>query len=113
MRASLASALIERAGNLCECGCGLPFDTSLKGTRTFDHFAGRGRVEDCLEEIWVLRWGHHKAKTDLEPDAPSWLKRFATHCRRYGYAKQLERTEARLDFVVQRSDFNSKGAANG
>lgn len=108
MKASIASAVLARAGDACECQCGRGFDGSIDGTRTIDHQPGRGRCEDTLEDLWVLRWGCHRAKTDNNPSAAVWLGLFLIHQERHGY--DSTKTKKRLEWVLTQAQFG-KGAA--
>lgn len=57
-----------RAGGICECGCGLPFDLNHpKGCPEYDHIipaklGGDNSLENCL----CVRKDHHTAKTAQE-----------------------------------------------
>lgn len=92
--ARLRAAVFARADNRCECGC-LRW---LGDDAQMDHALSR-RVRESLQNCWALTRECHQQKTDSVGGAEVWLAKFAAHCRKHGYAGELERTESRLVFV--------------
>lgn len=95
----LRAAVFKRALNCCECGCGRWVDEEAG---QMDHQAGRARTPQSLANCWALAVSCHEAKTNGNPSAAWWLERFAEHCRKHNYSAELERVEARLEFVRAR-----------
>lgn len=94
--AEVRAAVMERAGGICECGCGTEFrEPSFNYSPQLDHFRGRARGES-VESCWALTAYCHEQKTRNEPDAAAWLRKFAAHCRRHGYDREAQLAEARL-----------------
>jgi hypothetical protein len=76
---------LQRAGGLCECGCGRRLD--LSGFE-LDHWLngiGRRRQQQSIENCWVLSLRCHGERQRLKPSTPVWNARFAVHARKYGY----------------------------
>lgn len=90
----IRNAVNARAGYLCECGCGRWF-RGVGGAAQLDHFFGRARAQS-VETCWRLREDCHFNKTNNSPSAGYWLEKFIEHCRKHGYAVELEQAEARL-----------------
>lgn len=65
-----------------------------------DHFFGRARSHS-VEAVWALCELCHREKTASAPDAATWLRRFAAHCQRHGYAEAAERARRRLGGIVK------------
>ncbi len=60
-----------------------------------DHFWGRAKVQETLENCWILcAWCDHD-KTTNSPSNNEWLERFRKHCITYELTEQLERIEVR------------------
>ena len=100
MKASIAEAVLRRAGDTCECGCGRPFDGSVGGRATLDHFFGRARSTESVETVLVLREDCHRDKTDNRPNARTWHLLFIAHCRKHNYTEAAERARRRLEGMV-------------
>ena len=109
VKASIAEAVLARAAGRCECGCGLFFDQTLEGAVELDHALSR-REPDSIDTIWALRRACHRRKTDSEPNAATWLMKFAGHCATHGYRASYEKALRRLRFVRARGELG-KGAA--
>jgi hypothetical protein len=86
-------AVTRRADGVCEC-C---FGPALPGHR--DHFHGR-RNGTTTEGMWLLCWECDLKKTNNEPDAATWVRRFMTHCALYGYAAEIAQCETRLAVIA-------------
>ena len=71
----------DRAGLICECGCGRWFK-GFMGKAEPDHFFGRSRSETA-ETVWWIRSDCHLAKTRNDPDRAVWLRKFIAHCEKY------------------------------
>lgn len=85
----------ERAKGFCECGCGLPFDTTFLGRETMDHYDnGRGKDERATtDNCWNLRWGCHLKRQGLSPSTAEWNRKFRDHCKRNGITKIFQHIE--------------------
>jgi 5-methylcytosine-specific restriction endonuclease McrA len=94
-RGEVRAAVMDRAHGRCEC-CG-----SGDGLLELEHFFGRARAES-LETCWALCRACHRSKTDNDPSAAWWLKRFARHCEHYRYSEAEARARKRLAFVEAR-----------
>jgi 5-methylcytosine-specific restriction endonuclease McrA len=94
-RGEVGAAVMDRAHGRCEC-CG-----SGDGLLELEHFFGRARAES-LETCWALCRACHRSKTDNDPSAAWWLKRFARHCEHYRYSEAEARARKRLAFVEAR-----------
>lgn len=101
-RADIREVCLGRADGWCECGCGGAVTDAGPSRATLDHFFGRGKAPETAENCWILREDCHDMKTRNRPDATTWLRRFAEHCRKYGYARALHKTLARVQFVETR-----------
>lgn len=86
-----------RAAGFCECGCGASFWDGDPGEA--DHFFGKARAES-LDTVWLLSRACHRAKTDNNPSAESWLVTFIRHCDRHGYSTAAWHAKARLDAIA-------------
>lgn len=89
-------AVAKRAGVMCECGCGRSFGQFF-GMPTVDHFWGVARSE-TVESCWRLRWDCHRQKTESIPTRSAWFAKFISHCDRYGYSEQANKTRAAWEF---------------
>lgn len=65
-------------------------------TLQLDHFFGRGKVVQTVENCWALCWLCHKWKTQNTPTAVFWLRTFAKHCDKFGYSAEAERARTKL-----------------
>jgi 5-methylcytosine-specific restriction endonuclease McrA len=87
----------ERSCGACENpDCRLPLPV-MAGE--LDHQfggSGRRRAEQRVETCWRLCEPDHRAKTDNDPDAETWARRFAKHARSYGYHREALMAEARF-----------------
>ena len=91
----LRASVFERADGECEaCGKFVSPETGH-----LDHFFGRAKAEETLENCWALCVPCDDAKTRNSPTASVWLSVFATHARRYGYAAVVERACAKVQVL--------------
>lgn len=91
--------VLERAGGACEVpGCYIIFSTLNPGE--LDHFHGRGKAKQSVENCWQICRGDHRNKTNNRPSAAWWLERFIAHAERHGYRAEAERARARLEGIV-------------
>lgn len=94
--ARIREAVMRRADGKCECGCG--GDTMGLGPLELDHFWGRGKEPQTVENCWALSRWHHRLKTENKyPGREGWLRAFAAHCDRHGYAAEAAKARARLE----------------
>ena len=80
---SIRTEVFKRAGGCCECGCGRSFSDFDPGQ--LDHFLGRGKAPQSVENCWALMKACHLSKTRNSPTAAYWLRIFVNHQQRYGY----------------------------
>lgn len=96
----------QRCGGKCECGCGQTLaPRGLSGFTnskpTLDHFFGKARVKQAVQNCWMLRWDCHlEGKTQNKDGARIWHEKFITHCERYSYAAEAERARKRLEGII-------------
>lgn len=93
----IRSAAFARSRNFCECGC-RRYITEESGR--LDHFFGRAKAAQSIENCWALHLLCDVQKTHNQPKASLWLEKFIAHCQRYGYAKEEERALAKLQALV-------------
>jgi hypothetical protein len=90
--AAIREAVFARAGGRCEMHdqtglrCGLPAEE-------MDHFFGRGRAKQTVQNCWALCCGDHRNKTLNRPGGAYWFERFAEHARRHGYLAEAARAD--------------------
>lgn len=98
----------KRCGGQCECLCGgdvrraeedSPFN-HWPHIATMDHFRGRARVRQAVENCWILRADCHREKTNERPDKATWLRRFIVHAERHGYGFWAEEARKVLEGSV-------------
>ena len=95
-------AVEQRAGGVCECGCGMPFLQTLAGAPEMDHFWGRRATGDRAESAdtcWMLRSECHERKTNSKPSRQFWLIRFRNHSERFGSDLQAALVSGLLDAI--------------
>lgn len=92
---AIREQVAARANGACE-QCGWAFRPFNPGE--LDHFRGRGKVLQSVENTWLLCRDCHREKTLNAPDAAAWLERFAAHCQRHGYAVEWVLARNRLHF---------------
>lgn len=63
----------------------------------FDHFFGRGKEPQSVENCWALCFDCHDDKTNNRPNAKAWLERFVNHCLEHGYMAAATKAQVRLD----------------
>lgn len=92
----IREAVFARAEGKCEhCG----WRESLQ----LDHFFGRGKVPQCIQNCIALCLRCHRDKTNNVPSAAFWLEEFIGHADSYGYSAEAARARNRLQFVETRS----------
>lgn len=103
-------AVEQRAGGVCECGCGGAFGSGLDTMPEMDHFWGRARKES-VESCWMLRAKCHREKTSNKPSRDFWLIRFGRHATQHGYREQFARCsrEIEAESLVSRAAEVSRG----
>lgn len=98
--AAIREAVFARAGGRCEA-CSLPFGDLDPGE--LDHFFGRGKEPQSVENCWALCHTCHRLKTDNRPDAAHWIEVFlALVAEAYGYREATTKARNRLAFVNAR-----------
>lgn len=89
MTSILYAAIVARANGRCEC-CGDPVPPG-----ELDHFFGRAKVQESIENCWLLTPACHYAKTRNHPSARAWLRKFLAHAERHGYLEAQIRAESK------------------
>ncbi len=73
--------MFRRAGGVCECGCAKRIDEQRDH---LDHFFGRAKAPETVENCWALSVECDQARTLNQPDAATWLRKFLRHaCRHF------------------------------
>lgn len=93
MTPELYQQVMARARGLCECGC----KRHLRA-REVDHFFGRAKAEETLDNVWALHPDCHFEKTNNVPHRRHWLLKFIAHCGRHGYAQAAIRAQSKLEW---------------
>jgi 5-methylcytosine-specific restriction endonuclease McrA len=90
--AEIREAVMARASNRCECGCGLQFEgdfwRSYANEAELDHMFGRGRAKQSVRNTWALARACHRRKTLNTPSAAHWLNLFIAHAEKHGYSEE-------------------------
>jgi hypothetical protein len=84
--AEIRAAVFERAKGLCEM-CGT-FATDL------EHAFGRVRVPQKVSNCLAICRPCHRARTNNQPSAEHWWKRYAAHFWKYGYFDSCQMANA-------------------
>lgn len=92
----IRTAVLARAKNHCECGCGrwITYETMR-----LDHAFGRAKVPQAVSNCWALAIPCDEQKTANKPSAAHWLQRFAWHCGKHGYAGERELALSKLNVL--------------
>lgn len=102
---TIRAAVMSRANGRCEaCGLEQTFGTDLQ----MDHFWGRGKARQTVENCWAIGRYCHSQKTDNHPSAEHWLHRFAEHARKHHYWKEVTRANERMHFVLMRKHLGAE-----
>jgi 5-methylcytosine-specific restriction endonuclease McrA len=101
MDARVYAEVEERAGGCCE-SCGLPFGIGLKERPEADHFFGRAKAPESIENVWLIHSKCHRDKTDSFPTAAVWLLRFANHCIKFRYEEAAQRAKDKLSWLTSK-----------
>lgn len=96
--AAIRAEVLKRSNGYCECGCGTVLGANLDFGE-MDHFWGRGKAPQSVQNCWMLARGCHRWKTDNRPSAVAWLKAFLRHCHSHGYATEAYKAAVRLDSI--------------
>lgn len=91
--AMLRQMAFVRANGFCECG---ECEQRLKFVWELDHFWGRVRQPQKLENVWCLNPECHFKKTRNSPGAIAWCERFAEHATRHGYEGEVVSANNRI-----------------
>ncbi len=94
MNAKLRAAVKERAEGCCEAGGEWVGDGG-----ELDHFWGRAKVAESVENCWLLCRHCHRQKTDNYPSVAFWAAVFAAHAKFHHYDEQIHRCEVRLEVL--------------
>lgn len=86
--------VMARAAGICECGCGT-MATHLMPLE-MDHFWGRGKRPQSVENCWALIRQHHRQKTDNKPTAKEWTEKFRSHALKRGYLNEAREAYRRI-----------------
>lgn len=96
--AKVRASVMSRAGGKCEACAREVGDYPARVD--LDHFWGRGRGRQRLQNCWALCPDCHYLKTLNDPNAEHWLKAFQEHCRKHRYWSELAQAQRRLDGIV-------------
>jgi hypothetical protein len=94
---SIREAVAARANGFCECGCGR---VTRWAVGHLDHFFGRGKTPQSVENCWWLAPECDRAKTENVPNAAHWLQLFIKRCDRHGHFFEAAKARARLEGIV-------------
>ena len=61
-----------------------------------DHFFGRAKQPESVENCWAPCLECHKAKTANRPDARTWLTAFMRFADCYGYGEAFDLAQIKL-----------------
>lgn len=96
--------VFARAIGFCESPiCGRSISTE---SGHLDHFFGRAKAEETIENCWALCVTCDNAKTGSKPDAMHWLRLFVRHLARhlqrgdFRYQAPLERTFTKMAVLL-------------
>ncbi len=95
---SVRAIVFARAGGKCECGCGQALKAFDPGD--LDHFWGRGKAPQSVENCWLLTRQCHRQKTDWYPCRQDWLLAFARHCDKHAYATEAMRARRMVHSIA-------------
>lgn len=103
-------AVEKRAGGRCECGCGTPFASEGENAPQMDHFWGRGKVPQTVENCWMLTARHHAEKGG--PGRLAWLGKFKTHADGHRYFAESAKAarEIESELLILQAAATTKGA---
>lgn len=107
----IRALVAERAGDICECGCGRSF-VGYGGNAQLDHFDGKARSES-FEACWLIRADCHRSKGLSIPSAKHWLEKFRAHCIRRGFWSEGSLAGRRLasaEYMEQHAPYMARGA---
>lgn len=93
----IREAVFARAGGRCEMRYVDGDRCALRPTE-MDHFFGRGKTRQTVENCWALCGADHRAKTLNTPSAEFWLRSFKTHAEMHGYATEASRAEREAEW---------------
>lgn len=99
MDKAIREAVFERANGDCECGCG---DGVTPEFGRCDHFFGRAKVVEAIDNCWALTVKCDEAKTANRPSARYWLEKFIVHARKHGYDMEAVRAENKVAVLIQK-----------
>lgn len=92
-RREIRAQCMERADGHCE-KCGRAF--TMASAPQMDHFRGRAKVPESVENCWMLCFGCNREKTDNVPNARHWAEAFLQHAERHDYKHGAELARAQL-----------------
>lgn len=81
--ARIRAVCVDRSGGCCEA-CSRCFPEA-KYELQMDHFWGRGKVRQAVDNCWMLCGECHHKKTLNYPSRERWLNHFKDHCNNHGY----------------------------
>lgn len=88
---ALRAAVFARAGGFCE-SCGIAHGESGH----LDHFFGRAKAPETIENCWALCLKCDHEKTTNDPSSAAWCDRFYLHAVKHGYHEAAERAVQKL-----------------
>lgn len=115
--AAIREAVMDRAGDWCECGCGRVLGGShFAYAAELDHFFPKSRTRQTVKTCWAITRMCHRDKTDNRPDRETWLRKFIAHANRHGFTRECAVASLQLEaleLVDQAKAQLSEGVSHG
>lgn len=100
MNKNIRKAVFRRAQGVCEfCSRSLGADDE-RGH--LDHFRGRAKVPESVENCVALCLQCDARKTANSPSAAYWVDKYERHCTLHGYAEEVAWAQTRLAVLRQK-----------
>lgn len=93
----IREAIWVRSGGSCEAACGF-WVTWNAGV--MDHWHGRGKEKQSVENCWFICNGCDHAKTHNRPSAAAWLEKWRAHCIRNDLRSEAIRAGREIDSLA-------------
>lgn len=97
MNKEIRRQVFERAAGRCECGCGRAITPD---SGHLDHFFGRAKAPETVENCWALHPICDEAKTSNRPNATYWAVRFGTRMLNQGHVSSALRALAKIEVLA-------------
>lgn len=96
LNAKVREAVFARAKNRCEAG------GCRRTAKSLDHFFGRAKATETVENCWALCRDHDSLKTLNQPSGHEWCWKFKAHCERHGYAETAKQAKQKAEWLIAR-----------